>query len=158
MNAIHFRQHVIKPTLDHINMWSQPAEDLLCGTALAESKLRWLTQHGGGPALGVYQIEPATFSDIWDRYLERRTDIKERVEELAAPAPSLERQLITNLAFATAIARVRYFMDPAPLPSPHDMNYASYVFALAETWKRVFNTHQGAGTVDHFVASYQAGL
>lgn len=155
MDALQFREHVVRPTLVHMKMHSRTAEDLMVGTALAESNLTWLTQHGNGPAVGVYQIEPNTFSDIWDRYLNTRPDILARVEKLVAPSPLLEKQLITNLAFATAIARIRYWMDPTPLPDPNDYpNHASYVWVLGETWKRGFNTELGAGTVEKFTAAY----
>lgn len=156
MNPQQFRLHVIRPTLKHLQMHSQAAEDLLLGTAMAESRLEWLTQIRG-PALGVYQIEPATFKDIWTRYLFQRSDIGHRVKELVAPQPDLQEQLQTNLAFATAIARVKYWMDPTPLPSPHDLNYASYVWSLGEIWKKVYNTEEGKGTIEHFVSNYRGG-
>lgn len=155
MNPTQFRNFVVKPTLLKMGMHSQAAEDLLLGTALTESNLEWLTQHGDGPALGVYQIEPATFKDIWNRYLIARPDLNSKVEQFAGAAPDHLTQLQTNLAFATAIARIKYWMDPAPLPSPHDMNHASYVYALGEVWKKCYNSELGAGTVDHFVSKYR---
>jgi hypothetical protein len=158
MNPEHFRRYVIRPTLKQIGMYSQEAEDLLLGTAMAESRLTWLAQKGNGPALGVYQIEPPTLDDVWRRYAAGRPDIRRRVEPLIADSPNLDEQLQTNLAFATAIARLKYWMDPAPLPSPHDYDHSSYVFALGEVWKRQYNTSEGDGTVEHFVSNYTPAM
>ena len=37
-------------------------------TAIAESGLKWVHQFGGGPARGLYQIEPATLHEVVVRY------------------------------------------------------------------------------------------
>lgn len=82
-------------------------------TALAESNLTYLRQHGDGPALGLFQVEVATFNDIYRRYLGTRPDITRNLQPLmTGEAPHL--QLITNLSFAAAICRLRYWMDPSP--------------------------------------------
>ena len=63
LNLDHFRADVIQPTLAHLDGDDAPrfqglaAENLLLGTALVESGLHYLHQLGGGPALGIYQIE-----------------------------------------------------------------------------------------------------
>jgi hypothetical protein len=58
-------------------------------------------------------------------------------------------QLTTNLKFACAIARLRYWMDPHPLPSIHDPA------AMGAYWKRVYNTPLGAGNAAKFAALYR---
>ncbi len=145
----HFRIHVVRATLTYIRMWSASAEELLLGTAVQESGLKYLRQFDAGPARGVYQIEPATHDDITDRYLARRSGILKRLNTLLAPAPSRIDQLVTNLAYATAIARLRYWMDPALLPAADDID------GLAAYWKRVYNTPRGKGRVAEFAATYR---
>ena len=144
-----FRLHVVRSTLTYMRMWSAPAEELLLGTAVQESGLKYLRQFDAGPARGVYQIEPATHDDIVKRYLKRRTDLRKRVNKLAGDEPSRIDQLTTNLAYATAIARLRYWMDPSPLPAPDDID------GLGETWKRVYNTPEGKGRAAEFAAGYR---
>ena len=61
-----FRANIIRPVLLVIGGESRAAENLILGTALQESNLRYLRQLGDGPARGVYQMEPATHDDIWD--------------------------------------------------------------------------------------------
>ena len=78
----HFLAYVVRPSLESIGLWSEAAERLLLGTAIAESQLTWLRQHGGGPARGVYQIEPATHDDIWANYLAYRDGLANRVARL----------------------------------------------------------------------------
>ena len=155
-----FGAFVIRPTLHKLGLWSPAAENLLVGTALTESGLRALVQDGGpgfaggsaevsGPALGVYQIEPATHRDVLANFLEFRLGLAHRIGELRARAPDPDEQLVTNLAYATAVCRVIYYRRPEPLPEAQDVE------GLAAYWKQPFNTPRGAGTVTRFVAAYR---
>ena len=150
MNPIHFRELVIRPALDFLGAPydSEAATNLLLGTAVVESGLRFLTQHGGGPALGVYQIEPATHDDMYSSFLDYRGDLKTKVMRRATDAP-LEEQLVTNLTYATIIARLKYWRAPAPLPAADDLA------GLADYWKRHFNSMAGAGRTEKFIAAYR---
>ena len=153
MDPEHFRMYVVRPTLEYLEPeipYSKSAENLLVGTAAHESRLKYLHQIQG-PAKGVFQIEPATADDIWDNYLAFRPDLASKVRGLASqkfPVGKNE-QLITNLAYATAMARLKYWRSPSSLP--HDPDD---VFGLAQLWKAVYNTELGAGTVDQFIAHY----
>jgi len=60
LDAGQLRMYVVRPVLRVMSAWSQPAEDLVMGTAAQESRLTYLRQLGGGPALGLWQMEPAT--------------------------------------------------------------------------------------------------
>ena len=145
----HFRLHVVRATLMSLRMWSMAAENLLVGTALVESRLTYLRQFDAGPARGLYQIEPATHDDIWDRYLKYRKMLKGRIEILVAPVPSRIDQLTTNLAYATAIARLVYWRHPEPLPAPGDTD------GLGDYYKKYFNTALGKASAKEFVRNYK---
>jgi len=150
MDPLQFRVEVVRPVLVHLGLHSAAAENLLVGTALHESGgLRWLRQLGGGPAFGVYQIEPSTHDDIWRNYLRFRPRLNDRVARLAANQPTRPEQLITNLAYATAIARVHYLACAGAVPDAGDLG------GLARYWKRYFNTPKGAGTAAGFIESYR---
>lgn len=140
-----FRARVIRPTLDHLGMHSLAAELLLVGTALVESRLTYLTQIGGGPALGLFQIEPETHDDVWRNFLAFRDRLAAQVEVLAAPWPAREQQLVTNPAYACAIARLVYWRAPEELPGPSD------IAGLAGYWRRYYNTLHGKGREEDFV-------
>jgi len=140
-----FRLRVIRPSLKRLGLHSRAAEMLLLGTALTESRLSVLVQKGGGPALGVYQIEPATHADIWRHYLAYRPVLAARVLTLAAGGLGRPGQLIWNLAYATALARLVYRRRPEPLPPAGDIP------ALAAYWKAHFNTAAGKGAAATFI-------
>ncbi len=138
-----FRRLVIRPALQAIGLCSPAAERLLLGTALTESGLRHLHQVRG-PALGIFQIEPATHADVWANYLAYRENLAGRVASLASEQPRLD-QLVWNLAYATAIARLIYYRRPEPLPAADDLA------GLARYWKAHFNTALGAGSAEDFL-------
>lgn len=149
INPRHFRTLIVRPVLTHLGLWSEAAENLLVGTAIQESGLRHLRQLGDGPARGVYQIEPATEADLWRSFLPARPALALRTAALVAAAPSRAEQLTTNLAYASAVARLVYLRRPEPLPGADD------VAGLARYWKRHFNTEKGAGSVSAFILNYK---
>lgn len=149
-----FLKHVIRPTLDHLavaepRLGSEASARLLLGTAISESNLAALVQHGGGPALSMFQIEPATFDDIYERYLRARPRFLIAVQDLRLPALTAMEQLPGNPFFACAIARMKFWMAPAPLPDADDID------ALGRYWKRHYNTAGGAGTASHWAYLYR---
>ena len=149
MDADHFRAFVVRPALLRLGLHSAAAETLLVGTALVESGgLRWLRQRGGGPALGLFQIEPATHDDVWTNFLRYRDPLADKAAAFAAPWPSRHEQLITNPAYACVVARLIYYRAPAPLPKADDL------VGLARYWKAHYNTALGAGTVPGFLKAY----
>ena len=151
----HLLVDVIRPALAVVGLGSVAVEQLLLGTAAAESRCgEFLHQDGGGPALGVWQVEPATHEDVWRNVLAFKPALRARVESLVppfysgmasqSPAPP-PRVLCGNLLYACVIARLVYWRSPAALPQAGDWQ------GLAAMWKRVYNTTFGAGTTAHFL-------
>lgn len=140
----------MKPTLEQIKLWSPAAENLLLGTALVESDHFHYLKQISEPALGFYQIEPATHDDIWDSFLIFRKELRREVLAFLAPVPEPKDQLITNLAYATVMARLIYYRRREPLP-PHDD-----LALLAAYWKRWYNTELGKGEPEKFVRYLKA--
>lgn len=143
MNPIQLRTYIIKPTLEHLNLYSKEAETLILATACAESKCGEYIHQINGPALGIYQMEPATAKDIIMNFLRFRPELWKKVQELMIPTLSVEENLICNLRFATAMCRMQYLRDKQPLPKTAE--------EMAETWKRVYNTPLGKGTPEEFL-------
>lgn len=156
LNPTHFREHVIRPTLEHLGLWSESAENLLLGTALVESGLTHLVQLGGGPALGVYQMEPATHDDIWKNFLKFRDDLRKRVCDTInldpGMRPEADRHLIGNLFYATAMARVHYLRVLESLPEADD------VWRMAGYWKAYYNTELGKGMPEKYFAAWKRAM
>ena len=90
------RSKVIRPALTKINLWSRSAEELILGTAIVESGLTYLKQRGEGPALGLWQGEPATHEDLYTNYLHFRPDLGMALAELGAAGASMDDNLAAN--------------------------------------------------------------
>lgn len=56
------------PGLDKMGMWSEVAGELVLDTAIVESNLTYLKQHGDGPILGLLQVELVTHEDLYANY------------------------------------------------------------------------------------------
>ena len=117
-----FRECVIVRTLKDLGAYSKSADNLLFGTAAQESQLgRYLVQIKG-PALGIFQMEPATHEDIWTNFLSYRPPLKELVLDLIGMARQpFSDELITNLRYACIMARIHYLRVAAPLPFYNDL-------------------------------------
>ncbi len=149
-----FRELIIKPALTVVDGYSLAADELVLGTALQESRLIYIKQLGSGPALGVFQMEPATHNDIWDNYLAYREELAAKVISLAAPngdRPS-SNELIGNLWYAAAMCRIHYMRVPDALPEAGDIP------GLAAYWKEFYNTFEGAGTSEEFEENWFANM
>lgn len=138
---------IIQPALKTIDLWSQAADELVLGTACKESGCgRYLVQLGGGPALGIFQMEPASFHDHL-HWLQSRPLLKARVMELVRDITN-PLEMVWNLRFAAAMCRVHYYRKPDPLPSAGNIN------GQAHYWKQHYNTFLGAGTVVEYVDAW----
>lgn len=153
IDAYQLREEIIRPALEYLDPiipYSMAGENLLMGTCAQESKLgTYVKQLGGGPALGIFQMEPATLKDINDNYLQYRIPLRTSVEMLLVPMQTNEQNLVSNLAYATAMSRIHYFRVPDPIPMHDDIE------GLANYWKCHYNTKCGKGTVAEFMHNYQ---
>jgi len=149
INVRDFRDCVVAPALSHLKLYSLAAEQLVLATAVHESHLTYLRQIGGGPARGLFQMEPATHRDIWTRYLAYRPALAARTLMMRALWASTESQLVNNSAYACALCRIHYRRVRAPLPPAGD------AAAIAAYWKQHYNTPRGAGSAALFIGSYQ---
>ena len=143
------RRLVVRPVLHHLGMHSEAAENLVWVTGIAESRLQHIKQIGAGPALSWWQIEPATSDWLWFDYLQRRADLRDRVEDLAASAFPIVDQLAWNQGLACALCRVRYWTVPERLPDADDAD------GMGAYWKSHYNSAGGAGDASKFAALYR---
>lgn len=154
-----FMEYVIKPTLKELSAYdaridSEPARALLLGIAAQESSLGYrLKQENNGPALGVFQMEPETHHSLWDNFISYRSDLWNVLSRMAGKVADNEEippeEMITNLKYACAMARLRLWVSPFPLPTE-----ANNIKALGEYWKQHYNTPLGKGKVSDFIANY----
>jgi len=152
MNLEQLRSCVIQPTLKHLGLYSLAAENLVLGTALVESRAEYLRQIKG-PALGLWQCEPATWLDLHENFLRYRTDLAARLAELTTAAKMTEgaQEMVGNLYYACAVCRLVYRRAPEALPDADDAQ------GMASYWKRFYNSELGKGTAEralpHFIVA-----
>lgn len=152
--------HVVRPALAVLDLpGGTLAEKLVMGTAAHESDgFRYIHQLGKGPALSLWQIEPATARDTAERL---SPQLWARVEDMCAAYPmpknwpdttaidNMLAQLPGNLYLGAAMCRLVYYMKPFRMPLEDEPRDARNW--CAETWKRHYNTIKGAGTTDQFL-------
>ena len=137
-------KYIIRPTLQEMGpqFTSQSAEVLLLITAAVESDLgHFVHQVGGGPAMGLYQMEPDTHEDLWDNWLDYRPDSS----NLISGGRSDPSRLMWDLRYSTQLCRMHYWRFPEPLPEywDRDGHWAYYRYRwnsfLGATSPRKFN-------------------
>ena len=127
------RSGFIVPALTRINLYSLDAERLLMGTAAIESAFRFFRQMAGGPAIGMFQMEPATYDWLYNGLLDakRHWPLKALVTSLSTVKSTTADELANNHRFAAAMARIRYFVVKKPIPSE--------MAEQADYWWRYYN-------------------
>lgn len=139
---------LIKTTLTPLGLYSANAEELLVATCAQESLLGTYRRQVNGPALGIFQMEPEDFNDIWTNYLVYRPQLEAQLSALASTSPPRPIELVTNDPFAVAMARIHYLRAPEALPDAGDLN------AMWQLYKLRWNTPLGAATQQQFYANY----
>jgi len=148
MDAQQLLDNIIKPTLEYMggNYASKNASMLLLATAAIESKCGYYIKQVGGPALGIWQMEPLTHDDIWSECDALYDDLGEEITNLTLDCDigAVSSCLVHSPKYACAMARLKYSMDPKPLP---DYNNIRQVY---DYYKRIYNTPLGASTYEKF--------
>ena len=134
-------KEIIEWTLNRMDMYSDDAAAMIYRTGMAETGYKHLKQMGGGPAIGFFQIEPATI----DNYVAYRPQIKTDLYALGFDEKDGEMRVMSNIALQVAFCRLCYRRDKNAIPSLENMK------AQAKYWKKVYNTKLGKGTVEHFM-------
>ena len=153
MDAQQLHDHIIEPTLEYMsgNYNTVEARFLLLCTAAIESECGHYIKQIGGPALGIWQMEPATHDDIWNECdALKLPELSTIVDGLV---PTLNNEpMIESPMYACAMARLKYSMDTKALPKCNggtdldlDMFYKYY--------KRVYNTQYGKSTFEKWCSA-----
>jgi len=147
----HQLRDLITRVLKEVDLYSHDAVELLLLTAAAESNLgQYIRQVGGGPALGIFQVEPATESDIWENYLSYRPEFCKKISGLFPSGGTFEiEEMEFNLGYQIIMARIHYLRVPKPLPKAGDVE------GMASYWKQYFNTPLGKGTIEKAMKAYE---
>lgn len=147
IDAQQLLDYVVRPVNKSLDLWSEAADRLLIGTACQESNLRYLHQQSG-PAIGLWQMEPATYDDCWLNFLAYQPTLGPRVKAFAfGLVLNNADEMHGNLYLAAAMCRVKYYADKDPIPDT--------LPGQAAYWKRVYNTEMGMGRVTEYLNNWQ---
>lgn len=127
------KQYVIEPTLAKLGETRPLAATLLQVTGAFESDTA--TTLKSSRNFGLYGIDKVLHRQVWDTWLVKDPELASRVRGLASQSEFLcapHQELITNLAYATAIAWCCYRMNDVKLPDTEDP------IALTQCWQRYF--------------------
>jgi hypothetical protein len=148
-NRKQFR-NLIAQVITDLDLYSERAVELLMGIAAKESAFGvYLKQLGSGPALGVFQIEPATEKDVWENYLNFRIARSATLVSVTGVNGPNQLHLKGNLIYQIAIARTILWRVPQALPLRTDIR------AMAVYWDDHYNKNPHKGTVDEFIKCYR---
>lgn len=139
---------LIKRVLVALDLHSESAENLLMGTAAQESGLgEYIRQIGNGPALGIFQMEPNTFRDIVQNYLQYKPELAKLVMSVSGVNALRSEYLEYNLALSICMCRVHYLRVSEKMPD----NLTGW----AKYWKEHYNTRLGKGTEEEFIRNFK---
>jgi hypothetical protein len=128
---------------------TQRAQRLLLGTCAQESHFIYTQQIGGGPALGLMQIEQATEASLWGDYLAYHGKIADYLTSRCGRGGPDATALEYDMVYGILLARVLYFWrDPDPLPDVDDVE------EQAHRYKIYYNTVYGAATEQQYLENY----
>ena len=129
-------------------LYTHDAVELLMLTAAQETHCGRYIRQVKGPALGIFQMEPSSYSDLI-QWLERtKPELYEACQKWVIPEVNTGFNLMGNLPYQIVMARAFYYRKPGKLPSHKNLG------AVAAYWKKWFNTHLGKGTTIEAMENY----
>jgi len=157
MKAQILHDHIIYPVLEHmaeklqLPLNSVAARKLILATAAQESHCGDYFKQIKGPAMGIFQVEPATEEDLFTNFLDGREDFLEVIMSFQSEAGAEDNDLISalgNTFYQAAITRAQYYRFPAALPEANDFE------GTWEYYKKYWNTDLGAATKEEFTRNW----
>ncbi len=150
LNNEQLRELIIKPALSKLNMYSDKAVELLIFTCAVESNGGTYLKQLKGPALGIYQMEPTTYNDIWQNYIRNRVDISLQLSnQFNAYRMQSETRMIYDLYYATAMARIFYRRIQEDTPEKEDID------GIWAYYKKYWNTELGKAKKEPCIKAYK---
>jgi len=135
---------------------SDDAIEQVLVTGIVESRYKYITQMGNGPAKGFYQIEPASCIDNLQHYLSHRPELMRKCAEASMVDvkhwQNYDEKLWANILEKSIGAgivhcRLKYWRVPKRLPNTTE--------GKAKYWKKYYNTEGGKGTPEKWIKAVQ---
>ena len=130
-------------------LYSEDCVELLMLTAAQETLLGKYLRQITGPARGVFQMETGAYRDLYQNYLlHKDPQLIKTVESYYAQGWDFEMNMMCNLMYQIAMARVYLLRIPEALPSKDDID------EMARYYKQYWNTYLGKATVEEAKTRY----
>ena len=113
-------KEIAEYALYRLDCYSDDGLALVVRTGMAESGYRALRGYGeSNPAIGFWQIEPATMYDMMRNYIVYRPQYRKALEKLGMEfkGDDIEITVMANMAVQAGLCRLHYRRDSKPLPS-----------------------------------------
>jgi hypothetical protein len=126
------------------------AVKLIMGTAATESRMGEFIKHsGGGPGVGVYQVQPVAFRDLVSK-MNGNPKLKGAVFPFSGTSPwPMTNQIAGNMFLATSVCRMIYWFSQEALPPPGD------IIGLATYYKEYYDSQIGAKAAEIWLDSWK---
>ena len=144
------RELIVKPCLEGLHCWSQPFEDLIIGTFAHESRFGDYIEQIKGPALGFWEMEPATYNDL-QNYLVKLPETMCRIVNVCQITIPHKELMVYNIRFACCMSIVKY-MEAGIFTRKYNMDSLNN---LAIIYKTLYNSSLGKGTEQEFIDNYK---
>jgi len=149
LDVTQLRELIINPAITDLQMYSINAAELLIFTCAVESEGGTYLHQIKGPAVGIYQMEPTTYNDLWVNYILTKSEISTMLfHNFDVGRMPSEDRLIYDLRYATAMARLFYRRIPEALPDAKDTD------AIWKYYKAHWNTFAGKAEYHTSVNAY----
>ena len=125
--------------------FTEEAKTLLLLTAAHESHLGKYIRQVGGPALGIFQMEPLTHEDHWS-YITPREWLYDALCAMNLECDTDASALEYNLKYAIVMARIHYYRKPEWIPED--------IKGISEYAKQHYNTKAGKATSEAYLEDY----
>jgi hypothetical protein len=144
-----FREDIVVPPLSALNIRSPHIVELLVFTCAVESAGGTYVKQVKGPALGIYQIEPKTFTDLWTNYILRKPDIVNMLSlHFSINRIPQPEEVIHDLRLAT-ICTALYYQYKRAIPIDSNID------TLWNLYKKYYNTDLGAAEEVQSIKAYK---
>jgi len=117
-----FRAELLRPALLELGEWTMGAEELLVLTCAAESQGGTYLKKIGGHGIGIFDLQPVTYHEIWDSYISKHSSFAYKLLQSLGrgckPKPELMGR---DLIFACQMARLAYLRFREEIPAATDI-------------------------------------
>lgn len=146
MTPQEYLDQTIIPAADTLGILTLPHLQIGFGTCAQESNFRNVRQDGGGPAIGLFQMEKATHDSLWANFIIYRPSLKAALKEIIRDEIVSADLMMMDIVYSAAMMLIRYLDSPGEIPDD--------LAGQAAYWKLHYNTPQGAGTECQYIVNY----